>query len=243
MKEEQSKVYRDIPRVAPDLVACLRDLTVADLHDALSPVARGAGLLSARMRPIAPALRAYGQAVTAFCTPGDSLMAHCALYLARPGDVLVLSNGGVPYGALWGGHMAFDAQAFGLAGCIVDGPVRDVAYLRELQYPVWASSISVSRTEKWGRGTVNMPVPCGDCVVNPGDIVVADDDGVLVFGPEKIETLVSKVCNRLRSESDIRRQIKAGRRLFETQKFADLLETRGIAIEDGHWNYAGAAPE
>jgi 4-hydroxy-4-methyl-2-oxoglutarate aldolase len=235
MIEDGSKVYRDVPRVDPDLIARLRELTVADLHEALPAAARDAGLLSPRVRAIVPGIRTYGQAVTAYCTPGDSLMAHCALYVARPGDVLVLSNGGVPTGAMWGGHMAFDAQTFGLAGSVIDGPVRDVADLRELRYPVWASSTSVSRAEKLGAGYVNMPVSCGSCVINPGDIVVADDDGVLVFGPENIEPLVGEVRSRLRRRSNIRPQIKEGQRLFDTQKFGDLLETHGIAIQDGHW--------
>jgi len=235
MKDESVRVYRDIPRAAPDLMASLRELTVADLHDALSPAARAAGLLNPGMRPIVSGMRAYGQAVTAFCTPGDSLMAHCALYLARAGDVLVLSNGGVATGALWGGYVALDAKTSGLAATIVDGPVRDVASCRELQYPVWASSISVSRAEKLGRGYVNLPVPCGGCLVNPGDIVVADDDGVLVFGPQTLEPLLSAVRGTLRRQSPLRGRIMKGERLFETQNFGALLETHGIVIQDGHW--------
>lgn len=235
MTGPRAKIYRDIPRIDAEVIASLRDLGVADLHDALSPAERSAGLLNSSIRPIVPGVRVCGQAVTAFCAPGDSLMAHCALYLARPGDVLVISNGGVPHGALWGGYVAFDAKTFGIAGTIVDAPVRDTAFIRELGYPVWASSVSVSRAGKTGEGYVNLPVSCGGSLINPGDIIVADDDGVLAFSPQHVQAMVNAVRSRAQMESELRRRMQAGERLFETQKFGALLESQGIAIEEGHW--------
>jgi 4-hydroxy-4-methyl-2-oxoglutarate aldolase len=242
MTIENATIYRDIPRTHADSLARLHGLSVADLHDALPPTARSAGLLDQSIRPITPGLRSCGRAITAFCAPGDSLMTHCALYLARPGDVLIISNGGVPNGALWGGNVSFDAKAFGLAGAVVDGPVRDVAFNRELQYPLWASSVSVSRAEKKGHGYVNLPVSCGGRIVNPGDIVVADDDGVLVFSPEHIEVIVDQVRSRSRDEAEMHRRISAGERLFDTQNFAQLLKDKGIAIQDGDWRSEPASP-
>jgi 4-hydroxy-4-methyl-2-oxoglutarate aldolase len=235
MPEAKAKIYREIPRADGSLIASLRGLTVADIHDALTPEARSAGLMNQSMRPVTPGLRICGQAMTAFCALGDSLMVHCALYLAQPGDVLVISSGGVPHGALWGGNVAFDAKAHGLAGTIVDAPVRDVAAIRELRYPAWASSIAVTRLEKMGQGFVNLPVACGGCLVRPGDVIVADDDGVLAFSPLFIPQIVSSVQDRARREAQVRRRIEAGERLFETQDFAKLLEDSGAEVCDGSW--------
>jgi len=233
---EKAMVYRDIPRVDAKRIASLQGLTVADLHDALPPAARAAGLLDQSMRAMTPGLRVVGQAVTAFCAPNDSLMTHCALYLAQRGDVLVISNGGVRFGALWGGNVAFDAQAAGLGGAVVEAPVRDLGFIRELKFPVWANSVSVTRSEKNGAGCVNRPISCGGCVINPGDIVVADDDGVLCFSPVHIEALVDQVSKRVRLESELREKLSAGVRLFETQNFGALLQQKGIEIKDGCWN-------
>jgi 4-hydroxy-4-methyl-2-oxoglutarate aldolase len=239
MPDESSRVFRDIPRVRAEQLADLRGLAMADVHDALPPAVRSAGLLHAGIRPLTPGLRACGQAVTAYCAPGDSLMSHCAAYLAQPGDVLVITNGGVAYGALWGGHMAFDAKTFGLAGTVADAPIRDSASLREIEYPVWARGVSVSRTEKRGLGCVNMPIACGGASVNPGDIVVADDDGVLVFAPMFIDSIVKKVRHKSHEDAAIRRRVAGGERLFDTQGFRLLLEQNGVAIHDGTWHANG----
>ena len=232
---QEAAIYRDIPRVDAALIASLHGLTVADLHDALPPAARSAALLDQSIRIMTPGLRTVGQAVTALCAPNDSLMAHCALYVARRGDVLVISNGGAPIGALWGGNVAYDAKAVGVAGAVVEAPIRDVAFIRELQFPVWANAVSVSRAEKHGIGFVNQPVSCGGRIVNPGDIIVADDDGVLCFSPVHIETLVDRVQQRVRDERELRKRIASGARLFETQNFQELLKAQGIELKDGCW--------
>lgn len=208
---------------------------MADIHDALPQAVRSTGLLDPSMRAITPGLSACGQSVTAFCEPGDSLMSHCAAYLARPGDVLVISNGGTARGALWGGHLAFDAKVVGLAGTIVDAPIRDTHSIRRLQYPLWATGVSVSRSEKNGYGYVNMPVTCGGKIINPGDIIVADDDGVLAFPPSYIASIVATVRAKARDDADIRRRVEKGERLFDTQGFGQLLAMKGIQILDRVW--------
>ena len=235
MSSENVKIYRDIARVEADLVAQLLGLAVADLYDAFWPAVEAVGLIERTLQPITPGLRAHGQAITAFCSPGDSLMSHCALYLARPGDIVVVCNGGVPNGALWGGNMALDAKKLGIAGVVVDGPVRDVAFIRELGVPTWASSISVSKAEKIGRGSVNLPVRCGAVTVNPGDIVVADDDGVLAFSPNHIQRVVAEVRKRLQDEHPMRRRIQDGERVFDIVGLQEVLDSHDIEVHDGNW--------
>jgi 4-hydroxy-4-methyl-2-oxoglutarate aldolase len=235
MSRSNTSIYRDVPRVNPALLACLQGLTVADLHDVLLPTMNRAGLLSRSIHPLSAGLRVCGPAVTAFCEPGDGLMSHCGLFLARAGDVLVISNGGLVDGAVWGGNLSLDAKVLGLAGVIIDGAVRDVAYIRDLQLPLWASAIAVSPTGKAGRGFVNMPLSCGGRMVNPGDIIVADDDGIVVLPPEQIESIGAQARTKLQNEVDLRHRINRGERLFDTQNFSKLLQDQGIEIRDGHW--------
>src|SRR5215217_1603072 len=136
-----SKVFLKVNRVSPEVVAQAR-----------------AALMSARMRPIAEKQKIAGPAVTAFCAPGDNLMMHRALYLAQPGDVLVVVCTGENSGAQWGDVAARYALKKGLAGVIVQGPIRDTDTLAEFRFPVWSTAISPIRPDKKGHGMVNVPV-------------------------------------------------------------------------------------
>lgn len=229
-------IYRDIPRVSAGLIASLKGVGVADLHDVLPTSARDSGLVHHAIRPIAPGQQIAGQAVTAFCAMGDGLMSQCALYLSRPGDVLVLSSGGMSNSAVWGGNMALDAKLFGVAGVVVDGAVRDVATIREIQYPTWTRFTSPARPEKSGQGAVNVPISCGGVIVNPGDVVVADDDGILVIPPALVAAAVRTARQNLSAEADMQRKVRSGQRIFEVVKFDELLVSKGIEIRDGIWN-------
>ncbi len=151
-------IYRKIPRVDPALIESLRGIPVADLHDEMSAVDRKTRLMHHTMRPVVPELSFVGTAVTAFNSPGDNLMMHAALYYAEQGDVLVVSNGGEVNGSLWGGNAAIQAQRSGVQALVADGPIRDVTQIRELRFPVYATSISVTRPMKQAPGTVNVPI-------------------------------------------------------------------------------------
>lgn len=240
MVSDTAVIYREIPRRAAELLAGLRGLGVADVYDALPPAARETCLMDGFIPPVTHGLKAHGQAITAFCPQGDSLMSHCALYLARPGDVIVISNGGVSRGAVWGAAMTHDATVTGIAGAIIDAPVRDVALTREMQFPLWARAVSAAPGEKSGEGYVNMPVSCGGRTVNPGDIVIADDDGVLVFSPDHIEAVLQTTSRILQRQADLRHRIARGERLFETQNFAQLLGAKQIEIRAECWRDGSA---
>lgn len=162
-------------------------------------------------------------------------MSHCALFVAKPGDVLVLSNGGAPGGAVFGGSMAYEASARGLAGALVDAPVRDVALIRELNFPVWASAVALGAGEKRGEGSLNMPVPCTGRVVHPGDIIAADEDGVLVLSPSLLPALIEAVTEKMRADAILLEDIDAGKRLFDLKGFQALLDSRGRVIQPTEW--------
>jgi 4-hydroxy-4-methyl-2-oxoglutarate aldolase len=232
----ESIVYRQIPRPSADLIASLRGIAVADLHDEMSPIDRRCRLMAPSMRPLLPGRAVVGPAMTAFNTPGDNLMMHTALYLAERGDVLVVSNGGVPYGALWGGNATVQATQKGVVGIVIDGPARDTAQVRGHEgFGVWSTSVSVGKPGKEAPGSVNIPVLCGGVLVNPGDIVVADDDGVIVIDPQDVERLVRAARARMGRDEVMQASIHNGNTLFEQLSGLKQLEKVGAEIRDGHW--------
>src|SRR5581483_3780491 len=132
------------------------------------------------MRPVRIGQRAAGPAVTAFSFPGDNLMQHLALSLAEPGDIVVI-NAFWSFAPNWGGGGTMWGKPNGIGGAIVDGPVRDTEDIVRFEFPVWSTRIAPGAVNKGaGAGAVNVPISCGGVVVNPGDVVVADDDGVIV---------------------------------------------------------------
>jgi 4-hydroxy-4-methyl-2-oxoglutarate aldolase len=231
----ETRIYRSIPRPDPRLLALLRGLGVADLHDEMAPAERKERLMSAGMRPMTGASSLVGPAVTAHNTPGDNLMMHTALFLAQAGDVLVLSNGGVVDGALWGANTTRQAQGKGVLGVVVDGPVRDTATCRELAFPVYATSISASKPTKQMPGLVNLPIQCGGVRVCPGDIIVADSDGVLVIPPAQAERLAAGARQRMERDEGRRASFARGETSFEQAGMDAALKKLGAVIEDGTW--------
>lgn len=231
----QPVVYTRIPRCPASLLEEVRQFPVSDLHEAMGTIEGRAHLMSPRMRPIATGQRMAGQAVTSNNYPGDNLMIHPALNVAQAGDVLVLSNGGLPQGALWGDVAATFAAEKGIAGLVVDGPVRDTESLRQMGCKVWSTVVSPSHPEKRGPGAVNAPLVCDGVRVMPGDIIVADDDAVLVLPVHLAAETVRRARQRNETEARIRREIKAGSSLFEILGIRKFLDAAGVRTEDAEW--------
>ncbi|MDE2086313.1 MAG: 4-carboxy-4-hydroxy-2-oxoadipate aldolase/oxaloacetate decarboxylase [Xanthomonadaceae bacterium] len=184
-----SQVYTQVERVDPAVCEKARKVSVADIHEAMGPNARSA-LMTPRMRPLNRGLSVAGPAVTAFCSPADNLMMHRALFLARPGDVLVVVCAAENSGAQWGDVAANYAQAKGLAGVVVQGCIRDTDTLERMRFPVWSTLVSPARPAKSGHGTVNAPVSCDGVIVHAGDLVVADGDGVVVVPADQAAEVI-----------------------------------------------------
>ena len=231
----ETQIYRQIPRPDPALVEALRGIPVADLHDELSAVDRKVRLLSPALRPIIKGVRIVGPAVTAFNSPGDNLMMHTALYYAQRGDILVFSNGGAPNGSLWGDNASIQARQRGVAGVVVDGPVRDVDGIRKYGVPVWASIISPTRPTKAMPGTVNLPISCGGVVVSPGDIIVADSDGVILIPVGEAQRVAEAAKARIARDRAMHLLIERGSTLFQEIGCEAALQKLGAVIHDGHW--------
>lgn len=228
-------IYTRVPESDPTLVAAAAEAGVADLHEALGAVAGRMLLMDPRMRPLDMKMRVAGPAVTAFNYPGDNLMMHQALYLAGKGQVLVMANGGGHQGALWGELAGHYAQHKGIAGLVADAAVRDSAQLVEIGFPVWSSAIHASHPEKRGPGAVNVPIVCGGVIVNPGDVIVADADGVLVIPPEHLALAVKGAAERKAKEDGVRAKLAAGATLYEILNIAKAIEASGAEVRDVTW--------
>lgn len=231
----ETQIYREIPRPEPALIEALRGIPVADLHDELSAVDRKVRLMAPALRPVIEGVRIVGPAVTAFNSPGDNLMMHTALYLAQRGDILVLSNGGAPNGALWGDNASTQAKHKGVAGVIADGPVRDLDGIRHQGVPVWSTIVSVTRPMKTMPGAVNVPIVCAGVLVSPGDIIVADTDGAIVVPWSEALRIAEAARARIARDARMQEAIAGGSTLFEEIGCPASLERLGAVIQDGVW--------
>lgn len=224
---QASGVYRKIKRPAPSVVGALAKLGVASIHESMAHDT----LLDPEIRSIVPGLRSAGPAITALNAPGDNLAMHTALSLAEPGDFLVI--GAFPGdAAVWGGLTSEYAIARGLAGVIADGSIRDSARIRELGLGVWARRIHSRHATKESLVGVNVPVICGGVIVNPGDIIVADDDGALVLPCEEAEEARRLAEIRVDKERAMIPLLSAGQSPFEIFGMQSLLAAADVTIVD-----------
>jgi 4-hydroxy-4-methyl-2-oxoglutarate aldolase len=172
------------------------------------------------LRPLDTSFRICAPAFTVQCEPDDNLTLHHALYLAHPGEALVVSVSGESRAALWGELMSVSAQARGLVGTIVDGAVRDPVEIAALGYPVFARTISPRRAGKDAYGSLNEAIRCGSLTVHAGDIVVGDANGILVFPPCQLEEVLRASLEVVRKELALKQQLSEGRTLFEIAQLA-----------------------
>jgi 4-hydroxy-4-methyl-2-oxoglutarate aldolase len=202
-------VIRDVQRIDPDLVARAARYPSSILAD----VAGRRGALSSRIAPLAPTMRLAGPALTIDVRPGDNLMIHAAMALARPGDVLVIDGKGDESCALMGEIMVSQCMAIGIAGVVVYGAVRDTEAIRELGFPVYAIGANPNGPSKLVPGRINWPVSVGGVTVQPGDLVVADGDGVVVVEPAKVPTVLQLAEKKLADETARLEGIRSGAQL------------------------------
>ena len=210
--------HASAPQVDPAILARIRAIPVALLSDQLH---RNCG--SSGLQPYhAPAPMA-GTAVTVKTRGGDNLAILRAYDYCRPGDIMVVDADGELSNALVGGIMTFAAASLGLAGMVLDGAIRDVAEIRERTFPVYARGVTHRGPYKDGPGAINVPVTVGGMVVNPGDIIVGDQDGLLAFAPQLADTVIEKALAQHQREEATMQAIRDGR---WDRSFVDALEAR-----------------
>jgi regulator of RNase E activity RraA len=217
------KALRKNPSAAqadPKILAALRDIPLSALSDNMHRNIGSVGLQPYH-RPVAQTMA--GTAVTARSRGGDNLTYLRALEFCRPGDVLVVDGGGDLNNAAVGGILSFYAASIGVVGVVVDGAIRDVAEIRSREFPVYARGVTHRGPYKDGPGEINVTVSVGGMVVNPGDIVVGDQDGLLAIPQGGVEPLIDKARAVLAAEAETMRAMKEGR---WSRAFIDALEAR-----------------
>ena len=231
-----SRVYRRIPPCDPALVAEARQYGVADLHESMEVVSGQKALFGPQIRPLNPGQRIAGQAVTAFVFPRDGLLGHKAVQLLQPGQILVVTNGGGGPQAMFGEMVAIAACAAGAAGVIVESCIRDVQALREMKFPVWSSGVYAGHNSKTGPGSVNVPITCSGVAVQPGDVIVADDDGVICIPPALLPSVLARAKARVERETAVRAALGQGQSLFELAGLQAACDAAGVEEIDAVWN-------
>ena len=204
-----SDIRRDFERVPPDIVRKASAFAASILAD----VAGRRGTLDGRIAPLSPSMRLCGPALTIEVRPGDNLMIHAAMTLAKPGDILVVDGKGDRTCALMGSIMISACKKLGLGGVVIDGAVRDTEELRALGFPVYAVGANPNGPTKFVPGRINWPISCGGVAVQPGDLVVGDADGVVVVEREKAESLLELAAKKVADEQTRFADIAAGKDL------------------------------
>ncbi len=170
-----------------------------------------------------------GPAITASLEPGDNLSMHVALHLAQPGDVIVLTAPAPGSTGLWGDLATTSAMARGVAGVVADGAVRDAVTIRERGFPVWSAALSPRGANKSAFGTALVTVSCGGVQVSPGDVIVADDDGVVVVPLARVDEVRAAAAAEAR-EAELRAQFEQGATPFDALGMAPSLEAQGVTL-------------
>lgn len=208
------------PQADESLIAALRELPVAAVSDSMN---RNIGTVGLNPYHKPTERTMAGTAVTARSRAGDNLTYLRALEFCRPGDVLVIDGGGDLANAAVGGILSFYAEKIGVVGLVIDGAIRDVAEIRGREFPVYARGVTHRGPYKDGPGEINVPIQVGGMVVNPGDIVIGDQDGLMAFAPADAAELIAKARAVLEAEA---RTIKAMQEGRWDRSFIDALEAR-----------------
>lgn len=219
-------VVRTVDRPDPATVAALGALGTATVHEAIGR----RGFAGPDLRPIQQGTRLAGPAVTVSCHPGDNLMVHAAVEVCQEGDVLVVTTTAPSTHGMFGELLATSLMARGVRALVIDAGVRDTAELREMGFAVWARHVSCEGTVKASPGSVNVPVVLGGVAVSPGDVVCADDDGVVVVPGGEAEWALDQGRQRVAREDATRARLAAGELGVDIYGLRAVLA--GLGVED-----------
>lgn len=221
-------VHTDVVRPDPEAVAALDGFDVPTLHEAMGRV----GLMRPYIRPVYTGARLCGPAVTVLLQPGDNWMLHVAAEQVRPGDVVVAGCTTECEDGFFGELLATSMRAQGARGLVIDGGCRDIRQLEEMDFPVFSRAINSKGTIKATLGSVTVPVVCANALIHPGDVVIADHDGVVVVPKDRVTQVAQAAQEREDRERDKREKFRAGTLGLDLYSMRQPLEEAGLTYVD-----------
>lgn len=223
-----NRVIQSFDRADPEVISGLRNAGVATVHEAYGR----RGLMDPGIRPIQIDHAVAGSAVTVLCPPGDNMMIHAAVEVVQEGDLLIVTTTSPSTDGMFGDLLATSLVAQGGVGLVIEAGVRDTSTLRSMGFPVWSRAIHAQGTVKATAGSVNVPIVCAGVAVEPGDVVVADDDGVVVVSRSDASTTLEASNSRLEKEDETREKLESGDLSLDFYGFRGRLEDLGVSWVD-----------